>query len=515
MLSASATPGGAPSLTLTATGASPTGQVPTDITLAPSSLAEGSPTGSTVGTLSTTDADAADTHTYSLVGGAGSTDNAAFTIMGNMVRTAGVLDFETKSSYSIRVRTLDSGSQIFEKALTIDVTNVDEAPSAINDNATVVEDSGATAIDVLANDTDVDGGPKMIVSITQPANGSVIVTGGGTGLTYQPSANYFGGDTFTYTLNGGSLGTVSLTVTGVDDAPVAVNDTSTVAEDAPATAIDVLANDTDIDGGPLSVSAVTQGAHGTVAITGGGTGLTYQPAANYTGADSFTYTVNGGSTATVAITVTAVDDPPVAVNDSVSTLEDTDVGFDPLVNDTDVDGGAKTVISLTQPTHGTATQIATGILYHPNMDYFGPDSFTYTLNGGSVGTVTVDVISQPDAPVLAVSNAASYTENAAAVAVDPNITVVDQDSTDLVSATIAITTGFQATADELAFTPAAGITGTYNATTGVLSLTGTATLAQYQTALRSVTYRSTSENPRRCSAPSRSRSTTAWRSRTC
>ena len=136
---------------------------------------------------------------------------------------------------------------------------------------------------MLANDTDVDGGPKVIASVTQPANGTVVITGAGAGLTYQPAANYCntqtGGspDTFTYTLNGGNTATVPVTVTCVDDPPVAVNDTATVLEDAAATAVTVLANDTDIDGGPKVIASVTQPANGTVAITGAGTGLTYQP----------------------------------------------------------------------------------------------------------------------------------------------------------------------------------------------------------------------------------------------
>src|SRR6185369_9206048 len=117
-------------------------------------------------------------------------------------------------------------------------------------------------------------------------------------------------DTFTYTLSpGGSTATVSVTVTCVDDAPTAVNDSATVTEDDPATAINVLANDTDVDGGPKSIASVVQPANGTVAITGGGTGLTYKPNANYcntppgTALDTFTYTLNGGSCATERRTV--------------------------------------------------------------------------------------------------------------------------------------------------------------------------------------------------------------------
>ena len=138
---------------------------------------------------------------------------------------------------------------------------------------------------MLANDTDPDGA-TTITATMDPANGTVAVTGG-TDLTYQPDADYCNDppgtslDTFTYTLNGGSEATVSVTVTCVDDPPVAVADSATVAEDAAATAILVLANDTDVDGGPSTITATSDPANGTVVITGGGTGLTYQPNANY------------------------------------------------------------------------------------------------------------------------------------------------------------------------------------------------------------------------------------------
>ena len=163
------------------------------------------------------------------------------------------------------------------------MTAVDDPPTAVNDSATVLEDAAATAVPVLTNDTDVDAGPKSIASVTQPANGTVVITGGGTGLTYQPNPNYCNDppgttpSTFTYTLNGGSTATVSMTVTCVNDAPVAddetfngansaVGNTALVVNDpddaaptlnAPKKSIsgDILAGDTDVDGpGPLTVT---------------------------------------------------------------------------------------------------------------------------------------------------------------------------------------------------------------------------------------------------------------------
>src|SRR5215204_2451043 len=146
-----------------------------------------------------------------------------------------------------------------------------DPPVAVGDSKTVGEDSSATTINVLTNDTDADGGTKTIASVTQPANGTVEITNNGNDLTYKPNADYCNGgsptDDFTYTLNGGSTATVAVTVTCVDDNPVSVDDTKTVAEDDPATTIDVLANDTDPDGGTKTIASVTQPANGTVEIT--------------------------------------------------------------------------------------------------------------------------------------------------------------------------------------------------------------------------------------------------------
>jgi VCBS repeat-containing protein len=263
---------------------------------------------------------------------------------------------------------------------------------AVTDSKTVAEDSGATMIDVRANDTDIDAGPKTITAKTNGAHGQVV--NNGSDLTYAPDADYCGADSFTYTLNGGSTATVSVTVTCVDDNPVAVNDSKTINEDDPATTVDVLGNDTDVDAGPKTISSRTNGAHGAVVITNSGADLTYAPDADFCGADSFTYTLNGGSTATVSVTVTCVDDNPVAVNDSKTLTEDDPATtIDVLANDTDIDAGPKTVNAKTNGAHGTVniTNAGADISYTPAANYCGADSFTYTLNGGSTATVNLNV----------------------------------------------------------------------------------------------------------------------------
>ena len=313
--------------------------------------------------------------------------------------------------------TLNGGSTA---TVSVTISCVDDPPAAVSDSATVAEDSSPSSIEVLANDTDVDGGAKAIASKTNGAHGSVAITGGGTGLTYAPAANYCGPDSFTYELNGGSVATVSITVTCSDDMPSAADDSATVGEDASATPIDVLANDPDIDAGPKTVSSKTNGAHGVVLLTGGGSGLTYTPDANYCGPDSFTYTLNGGSQATVGVTVSCTDDPPVAVNDSATLQEDASpTAIDVLSNDADSDAGPKTIASKGNGSHGVVgiTGSGTGLTYVPDPNYCGPDSFTYTLAGGSQATVAVTIACVDDAPT-AISDADTVIEDAPATAID-------------------------------------------------------------------------------------------------
>ena len=294
--------------------------------------------------------------------------------------------------------TLQGGSTA---TVSVTVTCVDNPPTALNDSTTISEDASATAIDVLSNDTDSDGGPKGIDSKTNGVHGTVTITGGGTGITYLPDPNYCGADSFTYQLNGGSTGTVLVTITCVDDAPVALNDSTTISEDASATSIDVLANDTDVDAGTKTIASKANGTHGSVAITGGGSGLTYQPTANYCGSDSFTYQLNGGSQATVSITVSCLDDTPTAVNDADTITEDASASvIDVLANDTDIDAGPKSIAGRTNGAHGTVAIIGAGaaLTYTPAENYCGTDSFTYTLNGGSQATVSITVTCVDDPP---------------------------------------------------------------------------------------------------------------------
>ncbi len=433
-----ATPGGTPTLVVSARGIDPVGAEPTAVVLTPSSVFEGVPVGTLVGALTTTDADPSDSFRYALVPGSGSTGNAAFTINGDILRTAVALDREARDSYPIRVRVTDSGGQIFDQRLVVVIDDVDEPSVVANDVAIIGEDAEATLVDVLANDTDPDTA-LTIAAVTQPLRGVVAIATDARSLTYKPNANYCNTppgstlDTFTYTLAGsGLVGIVEVAIDCVDDPGLAQNDTAAATQGDPARAIDVLANDADPDGN-LRIISVTQPPEGTVVITGEGTGLTYQPSGNPSAtSDVFTYTLVGGSTATVTVTVTVLDDLPVAVADAATFVEDAAAtAIDVLANDTDPDGGPKLVTAITQPTNGAVviTGAGTGLTYVPTANYCNTppgttlDVFTYTLNGGSAATVTITVTCVDD-PAVAVDDTFIVLEDAAATIVP----VLDNDT---------------------------------------------------------------------------------------
>src|SRR5436189_291976 len=179
--------------------------------------------------------------------------------------------------------------------------------------------------DALPIYTDVDGDPLTAILVDGPAHGTLSLNSDGS-FSYTPALNYNGPDSFTYKANDGladspTNATASITVTPVNDPPGTsdrngAEDAYTTPEDTTltVTAPGVLANDTDIDGDPLTAILVDSPAHGTLSLNSDGS-FSYTPALNYNGPDSFTYKANDGladspTNATVSITVTPVNDPP-------------------------------------------------------------------------------------------------------------------------------------------------------------------------------------------------------------
>lgn len=237
--------------------------------------------------------------------------------------------------------------------------------------------------------------------------------------------------------------------------PVAQDDARPTAEDTALViqASSLAGNDTDLDGDSLTVTAVGEASHGTVALVNGQ--ITFTPDADYNGPASFSYTVSDGKggmdSATVAVSVTPVNDAPTAADDTLSMDEDSALVIFPgaypgisvprptvalptssvLGNDTDAEGDALTIVAVGGASHGSVELINGTLVFFPDPDYTGPASFTYTVSDGKGGTttanVTVNVTPVNDAPVIASEAASSVAENAVGTAYQIVASDVDGD----------------------------------------------------------------------------------------
>lgn len=178
-------------------------------------------------------------------------------------------------------------------------------------------------------------------------------------------------------------------------APVAVDDTAATTEDA-SVDINVLANDRDPEGDPISIVSATAGSNGTTAVNANGT-IRYTPRATFSGSDQFSYTIkdsNGGTgSAKVSVTVANAPDAPIARNDSAATPASTSVRIDVLANDTDEDGDSLAIVSVTQGAQGATAVDGNAIVYTPGGGFTGGDTFNYTVSdpSGLRSTATVTV----------------------------------------------------------------------------------------------------------------------------
>ncbi len=286
----------------------------------------------------------------------------------------------------------DSGTPLppacMNDTLVITVTPVNDAPVAVNDTFSTLEDTPVSGT-VGTNDHDVDGPAATYAGITVTSNGTLLFNAAGN-FAYVPNANFNGMDSFTYSrCDGGTpalcdTATVYITVVPVNDAPLAVNDTTTTAEDTPLNGT-IATNDSDVDGPAASYTALTTPVHGTLTMNANGT-YTYTPAADYNGVDSFTYALcDGGTpnkcdTATVYITITPVNDIPVANYDNNTTPVNTPVTGTVVTNDHDIDGPGAVYSVPVGPSHGTIVMASNGTYtYTPDSAYIGCDTMVVSL----------------------------------------------------------------------------------------------------------------------------------------
>ncbi len=286
--------------------------------------------------------------------------------------------------------------------VSITVNAVNDAPVAFNQAIQTNED---TAVSGLLGANDIDSSALTFALVSGPTNGTVVVNGDGT-FTYTPAGNFNGSDSFEFKASDGSLdsssATVSITVNAVNDTPVAFNQSIAMNEDASVTAaLDAV----DVESSPLTFVKVADPLHGTVVILPNGS-FTYTPDPNYHGTDSFRFKANDGALdsneATVSISVSAVNDAPVALDLVFSITEDGVFGG--LVDAFDVDRDPITFSLVSGPAHGVVNFRADGtFIYAPDLDYFGPDSFTFKASDGAlnsnIASASITVVSVNDAPI--------------------------------------------------------------------------------------------------------------------
>jgi hypothetical protein len=310
---------------------------------------------------------------------------------------------------------------------TITVNAVNDAPASSEVSGSSDED---TAIDIALSATDVDQDNLTYSIVSDVSNGTTSISG--STLTYTPNQDWNGTDTFTYKVNDGTVDSNTsngtITIAAVNDAPVA-NDVTISTNETRFISVNITLDATDVDGDNLTYTIVSDASNATMSLNDNV--ITYVPTTDWNGEDSFTYKANDGTvdsnTATVTITVNAVNDTPVAPDATKSTNEDTEItiGFDlggatgnsNHVQISDVDSDSGTVSIVSSPSNGTIGvgspsnggfigngAVSVGVSYTPDANWNGTDTFTYKFNDGeldsNIGTITITVTAVNDAPVV-------------------------------------------------------------------------------------------------------------------
>jgi uncharacterized repeat protein (TIGR01451 family) len=340
--------------------------------------------------------------------------------------------------------------------ITVSVTNL--PPTLVDDSAATTKNIPVT-IPVLANDTDPNGDPLTLIGVTQ-TNGVASVSG--TNVVFAPATNFVGSVVLTYTVIDGQGGTNSalITISVTNRPPTANNDTASTSKNVPVT-IAPLGNDTDPDNDALTVISVSP-TNGIASIVGG-TNVLFTPATNFLGAATVGYTITDGFGGTnfALITVTVTNRAPVANNDATNTVLNTAVTINALANDTDPDGDALTIISVSA-TNGTATFTATTVTFTPATNSLATGTVAYTIIDGFGGTnsalITVSVTNRP--PVAL--NDTNATPKNVAVTIAPLGNDSDPDNDALTVISVTPTNGIANIigGTNVLFTPATNFLGT-------------------------------------------------------
>ncbi|WP_229599853.1 Ig-like domain-containing protein [Vibrio navarrensis] len=319
----------------------------------------------------------------------------------------------------------DSSQAVSASAtVTLNITPVNDAPVAVDNSAKLLEE-GSFEVNVLGNDSDVDTGDSFDLTsvnvVDQPAHGRVSVTASGA-IVYSPEENYFGEDSFTYTVADAAgavsnVATVTMTVTPVNDAPMAQAQSQTLDEDN-SLVITLVGSDIDNDDDTLQYVITEPVSHGVLEPLTNNS-WRYTPEANFNGSDFFLFKVNDGeldsTEVRVDLTVNAVNDTPTATDVSATGEEETPLTI--TLNGSDVEDSSLSYQVATAPVNGSVTITGNQAVYTGNSNFFGQDSFTYSVSDGELTSeaalVTITLSNVNDAPVISGSPATQVDEDSA------------------------------------------------------------------------------------------------------
>ncbi len=369
------------------------------------------------------------------------------------------------------------GGSLVEAAmddLLIESVGAPNSPPAADAQSVTVDEDGSVAVTLTGSDP--DGDPLGFSVASDPANGSL--TGTAPDLTYTPALDVNGSDSFTFTVDDGTVNsapaTVSITINPINDGPTVAPVLVSTAQDTP---VAITLDGDDVDGDPLTFSVVSGPTDGS--LSGTAPNLTYTPDAGFVGTDSFQYTADDGTVssapASVTITVTEVNEAPTADDQSVALDEDTPVAITLTASDPEGDPLSFSVAS--GPANGTLSGTAPNLTYTPDANVNGSDSFTFVANDGALdsneATISLTIAAVNDPP--ASSSITTSTDSDTPTGITLLGSDIDGDPLTFAVVSPPANGSLSGTAPNVTYTPNAGFVGTdsfqYTVNDGTVSST--------------------------------------------
>ena len=376
---------------------------------------------------------------------------------------------------------ISDGKTELTKTINLEISSENDAPIVISSEVSVNED-GAVIIDILRDVIDSDGDNVAIESISNPTNGAAEIFDNK--IVYIPKENFNGSDSLIYTISDGNGGIVTkkldININSVNDAPILEIINGDLREDEILT-INVLKGAIDVENDELTIIDIKNITNGHATIVNNE--IIYIPDQNYHGTASFDYIVTDGVNnieKTLNINIESVNDLPIAILSESTVNEDSSVNIDVLSFSSDVDGDILTISGITNPTNGSALIENDQIIYTPNADYFGYDSFDYLISDGNGGiiskTLNLTINNVNDAPEITIEGIVNINEdNEARINILEHANDIDGDDLSLISANNAINGTLTLDGGEIIYTPDQNYFGseniTYTVSDGVAEVT--------------------------------------------